>query len=381
MIPSAGTPVRVSEIIRSAVFPADLEEAIQRMLGVKYAFAVNSGTTAFYMILRALRRVSDRDEVILPAYTAPSLTLPIKKAGLNYRLVDISPYTFNMDIKSASAAISDRTLAVLCVHMFGIPVEIGKVEAPEGTEVIEDAASSFGTRMGNRLTGTLGDTGFISFNRGKNLSTVTGGIIVTDNDRMADLVRDETGNLPTRRFPDRTRIFLKALALSYAVRPWCYTLLKRAISRFKYTTIHEDFESFRHTAFQGALGRILLKRADELFRDREEKGRLLYDALGNTSGIRCPDLPAGWRIAFNQFPFIVEDASKRMRVLEAVTGTGLEATMLYDRPIHKIYGNGNESHPHAEYMADRLVLIPVHHYVEAESLHRAIDAVRKAVSS
>jgi len=381
MVPSAGTPVKVSDIVSAAIHSSDLQECMKKMLGVRHAFIVNSGTTAFYMILRALRRETDKDEIILPAYTAPSLTLPIKKAGLRYRLVDISPDTFNMDTESTAAAVSNRTLAILCVNMFGIPVEIDRIRAPEDIHVIEDAASSFGTRKGHRMSGVFGNTGFISLNRGKNLSTVTGGIIVTDNDKIAGLIREETEDLPFHCFTDRTKIFLKAIALSFAVRPWCYTLLKRAISQFKYTTIHDDFDSFQHTAFQGALGCTLLKRAEELFRGREEKGRLLHEAFNHIEGIRRPVIPESWRVAFNQFPIIVENAEKRSKVLDAVNRTGLEATLLYDKPIHKIYLNGDESYPHAEYMADRLVLIPVHHYVKAESLYKVVENVKKVVRS
>jgi dTDP-4-amino-4,6-dideoxygalactose transaminase len=381
MIPSAGTPVKVTDILSAAVSSSDLQESIKKMLGVRHAFTVNSGTTAFYMILQAFRRLSDKDEIILPAYTAPSLTLPIKKAGLTYRLVDISPDTFNMDTEKTTAAVSDRTLAILCVNMFGIPVEIDKISAAKDTPVIEDAASSFGTRKGSRLTGTFGYTGFISLNRGKNLSTVTGGIIVTDNDKFAELIRDEIENLPSHSLSGESKIFLKAIALSYAVRPWCYSLLKKVISRFKYTTVHEDFDSFQHTEFQGALGCSLLKRAEEIFRSREVKGMILHDAFSHMKGIKCPEIPAGWKVAFNQFPIIVENAEKRMRVFDAINRTGLESTILYDRPIHKIYGSNGESYPHAEYMSERLVLIPVHHYVNTETLYRVVEAVKKVIGS
>lgn len=379
MIPSAGTPIKVTDILHAVVGSSDLPEEIMRMLDIQHAFTVNSGTTAFYMILLALRRISDRREIILPAYTAPSLTLPIRKAGMRYRLVDISPDTFNIDLEKTAAAVSSKTLAILCVNMFGLPVEIDKMRIPKEIHVIDDAASSFGTRKGQRLTGTFGDIGFISFNRGKNLSTVAGGVIVTDSDRLAELVRSETEKLPHHHSPERTKICLKAIGLSYAVRPWCYKLLNKSISRFKYTTIHEDFESFRYTAFQETLGCSLLKRAGDIFRDREEKGRVLHDAFSDITGIKIPHLPEGWKVVFNQFPIMIEDPDKRMRAVHAINRTGLESTILYDKPIHRIYPNGTESYPHAEYMADRLVLIPVHHYVTTESLYRAVEAVREVV--
>ncbi len=381
MIPSAGTPVKVTDILATAFHSCDLEEKIKKMLGGRHAFMVNSGTTAFYMILRALKRLSDKDEVILPAYTAPSLTLPIKKAGLKYRLVDISLDTFNMDTEKTSAAVSDRTLAILSVNMFGIPVELEKINLSKDTCVIDDAASSFGTKKGYKFTGTFGDIGFISLNRGKNLSTVTGGIIVTNNEKLAELVRDEIRQLPSHSPSSKAKIFFKAAALSYAVRPWFYTLFRGMISQFKYTTVHEDFESFQQTSFQRALGCSLLRRSERIFVDREDKGRLLHDAFIHVNGIRCPKIPDGWRVVFNQFPVIIEDAEKRMKVFDAINSTGLESTILYDKPIHRIYSNGSESYPNAEYIADRLVLIPVHHYVDNPSLYMVVEAVKKVIRS
>lgn len=381
MIPSAGTPIKFGDILNSVIHSSDFEARIKKMLGIRHAFAVNSGTTALYIILRALKKLSDKDEIILPAYTAPSLTLPIKKAGLKYRLVDMSLDTLNMDTGKTAAAVSDKTLTILYVHMFGLPVEIDRMNGRNNTFVIEDAASSFGTKKGLRFTGTFGDIAFISFNRGKNLSTVTGGIIVTDNEKLAGLIRNEIEKLPSHSFSGKTRLFLKSIALSYAVRPWFYTVFRKAISRFKYTSLHDDFNSFRYVAFQGALGCSLLKRAEDIFHVREEKGKVIHDAFSRIKGIRCPEIPAGWRVVFNQFPIIVENAEKRMRVFEAINRMGVESTILYDKPIHKIYGYNGGSFPNAEYISERLVLIPVHHYVKNETLYKVVETVERVVRS
>ncbi|MBI5233956.1 MAG: DegT/DnrJ/EryC1/StrS family aminotransferase [Deltaproteobacteria bacterium] len=389
MIPSAGTPIKIRDILTAASTSCDLQKKVGEMIVARYAFAVNSGTTAFYIILRALKGLCDKkglckDEIILPAYTAPSLILPIKKAGLRYRLVDMSLDTFNMDIEKTSEATSDNTLAVLGVHMFGLPMDISGLNSRLKTQnsklfVIDDAASSFGTKKGNNCCGALCDAGFISFNRGKNLSTVSGGIIVTDDDEFARAVSREIDGLPQPGLMARTKIALKALALSYAVRPWFYTMLRKAISKFKYTTLHEDFDSFRYTGFQEALGCSLLKRAEGIFNDREAKGLMLYEGLKNISGIRLPRLPGGWRVVFNQFPLLVEDAQKRMSVIDALLAEGLEATVLYDKSINRIYGVAGD-YPNAEYMADRLVLIPVHHYVPAGSLQRAVRTIERTLN-
>jgi len=379
VIPSAGTPIKIKDIIKAVIFSCDFEDEIKRMLGVNYAFAVNSGTTAFYIILSVLKKLSDKREVILPAYTAPSLLLPIKKAGLEYRLVDVSLDTFNMDTEKLAEVISDNTLAVLFIHMFGIPVEMEKSKNIKGVFRIEDAASSFGTRRGKQFTGTFCDIGFVSFNRGKNLSTVSGGVIVTDNLQFADAVKRRMADLSRPSPFARVKIFLKALGLSLAVRPWFYSIFRHIVSGFKYTSLHEDFDSYHYTKFQGSLGCLLQERSETIFLDREAKGNLLYNGLKNIKGIRLPCLPDDWRIVFNQFPFLVEDAKKRMKVLDAIIKAGVEATMLYDKPIHKIYDEPHKDYPNAEYMADRLILIPVHHYVTERSLYKLLEAIETEI--
>lgn len=375
MIPSAGTPIKIKDILKAVFFPCDFEDEIKKKLGVKYAFMVNSGTTALYLILLALKKLSSKREVILPAYTAPSLILPIKKAGLEYRLVDVSLDTFNMDTEKLAEAISDNTLAVLFIHMFGIPVEMEKSKNLQGVFTIEDAASSFGTRKGEKFTGTFCDIGFVSFNRGKNLSTVAGGVILTDNLQLANVVKKEIAALSHPSFSSKVKIFLKALGLSYAVRPWFYTIFRHVVSGFKYTSLHDDFASNHYTKFQGSLGCSLLKRTEAIFLDREEKGRLLYNGLKHLSGIKLPILPDGWSVVCNQFPFLVENAEKRINILNTIIKTGVEATTLYDKPIHKIYENSSNNYPNAEYMAERLILIPTHHYMTIKCLYKLLDVI------
>lgn len=376
MIPSAGTPLKITDIIKASISSCDFEDKIKSMLGVRYVFTVNSGTTSLYVILNALKRLFNKNEVILPAYTAPSLILPIKKAGLKYRLVDVSLKTFNMDVKEALDAVDDNTLTLLCIHMFGIPIDMSGMQDIKDICIIEDAASSFGTRKESKFTSTFGDIGFISFNRGKNLSLISGGIIVTDNDKFADAIANEIKKLPSLDFYGKVSIYLKAVGLSYAVRPWCYTLMNSIISNFKYTSLHDDFISFQYTDFQRSLGCLLTDKSAQIFSDRETKGRLLYNALKDINGIRLPLISDGWKVVFNQFPFLVEDAGKRSKVLNAIIDSGLEATILYDKPIHKIYNYEIQNYPNAEYMANRLVLIPVHHYVSARKLYEVVESIK-----
>src|SRR5574337_612708 len=175
LTPSAGTPVSLSDISQGFLSSLNqstttFESVIKSYTNKKYCYFTNSGTTAFYIILKALKTISTKTEVILPAYTAPSLILPIKKAGLKPVLCDISLKTFNMDIQSMNKCINENTLCFVPVHMFGLPIDMESIVtiSQQPLFVVEDAASSLGTTIDNRPAGIFGDIGFYSFNRGKN---------------------------------------------------------------------------------------------------------------------------------------------------------------------------------------------------------------------
>jgi dTDP-4-amino-4,6-dideoxygalactose transaminase len=424
-IPSAGTPIGFKDLLRSFFNPPSfkspripphpplekggrkdfkgvqrgiiggmggfsMEEALKKLIGVKHCFLVNSGTTAFYLILKTLIRHQEseirnpKNEVILPAYTAPSLILPIKKLGLSYRLADISLETFNMDEEALIGSLSPETLAILPVHLFGLPSPIERLIAlgkERGFYIIEDAASSFGTKDSNGShSGTRGDIGFFSFNRGKNISTISGGAIITNDAGLAKELRKEVEALPDPDFFRRLRIYLEGIGLSLAVRPWFYTIFYPLVSKFKETTLHEDFESYRYTSFQGALGLSLIEKAETIFQERNNKGQYLYEALKGLPGIRLPRFPNNWRVVFNQFPIIVDDHLKRDELLKRIFKAGIEVTTLYDKPVHRIFRNDfsftNDPFPNATYMARRLLLIPTHPFIEKKDLERVVEIIK-----
>lgn len=268
-IPSAGTPVGVSDLVAAAVglWSPRVErfrQTLRTRLSAPYLSVVNSGTTAFYLILRALSRRSSRREVILPAYTAPSLMLPIQKAGLVPRVCEVDLDTFNLDLDRLGETVGPKTLCVVPVHMFGLPCDIDgvrRVVADRDVIIVEDAASSFGTTVNGCQTSTLGDVGFLSFNRGKNLSTLMGGAMVTADPDLAALMDEECRSLPPVRPVTQCQLLMKLSALAVAVRPGGYTALHVLVSRFKYTTLHTDFASFQFPDVLAGAGKALLRQA------------------------------------------------------------------------------------------------------------------------
>lgn len=387
-IPSAGTPVSPLALT-CAFLPIGgietLRAAIRARTHILWCGLTGSGTSAIYACLRALKNQSGRTRVVLPAYTAPSLILPIRKAGLIPVLCDICPETLNAGPDELLSRVDDHTLAVMPVHMFGLPANVPAIAQhlrDAGVAVIEDAASAQGARIGDREVGTFGDIGIYSFNRGKNLSTLSGGAILTCREDWIPALEAEIAAFPCPGVKQSLKIRAFATALGIVVRPIGYTLLHPLAARFKYTALHADFRIDAYTDFQARLGCALLKKLDAFTAVRESNARFFRQALEPL--VSLPRILPGSSPAHNQFPILLPDERMRTSLHRAICHTGLEATLLYPDPIHRLYpdiwdGIGPDPYPNATAISRRLLLLPAHPLVPRRTLERAVEIVEKAI--
>jgi perosamine synthetase len=293
-----------------------------------------------------------------------------------------------MDLNALSKIVSDDTLAVTIVHMFGLPQWFESAAHEDAlcksSFIIEDLASAQGSTLYGRTAGSFGDVSFVSFNRGKNFSTFSGGAVITDREDIFRLAMEEGKRyLQQLAFMARIGIVLKAIALSLAVRPWFYTIFLGLLSRFKYQGLHHAFANHAYTRFQAGMGDSAFRKAQFIFEKRFENGLYLHRALSGINGISIPAIPAGSIPVFNQFPLLIEDPSKRDSILDALIRGGIEATILYPQPIHAVYDLGynrkKDSFPNATHLARRLILIPTHPYVKKRHLQKAVDTIIRNV--
>ena len=168
------------------------EQEVAAYLGVKHAVGMNSGTDALIIGLRALG-IGPGDEVITTPFTFFATAESISSVGATPVFADIDPATYNIDPARIREQITPRTRAIMPVHLYGNPCamdEIMAIAEEHGLLVIEDCAQSFGARYGGRQTGTFGHVGAYSFFPSKNLGAFgDGGLLVTDDDRVAELAR------------------------------------------------------------------------------------------------------------------------------------------------------------------------------------------------
>jgi perosamine synthetase len=199
----------------------EFERAISQAVGTAHAAVVSSGTAALHLALLALE-IGPGDEVIVPAYTFPATANAVELCGATAVLVDVDPDTFLADVGAVASAVTERTRAVIAVHLFGRPVqwEALQTAVPQEIALVEDAAGALGARYRGTPCGALGALACISFHPRKIVTTGEGGAVTTDEQALDSAVRTlrhhgwtDLGDMPTPGFNYRLPDLLCALGL------------------------------------------------------------------------------------------------------------------------------------------------------------------------
>ncbi|MEA3367558.1 MAG: DegT/DnrJ/EryC1/StrS family aminotransferase [Planctomycetota bacterium] len=167
----------------------EFERAFADFMGLARGVAINSGTSALHLLVRALG-LGPGDEMVTTPFTFIASANCALFEGATPVFVDIDPVTWNMDVDRLEAALTDRTRLLLPVHIFGRPLPMDRIMEMAGARnlpVVEDAAEAVGATCGQRLVGTFGRAAVFAFYPNKQMTTGEGGMIVTDDDHLADL--------------------------------------------------------------------------------------------------------------------------------------------------------------------------------------------------
>jgi perosamine synthetase len=185
-------------------FVKKFEDEFAKLVNKKYAISVTSGSSALEAAISALD-LNEGDEVILPTFTIISCVTPLIRLGVVPVFIDSNVDTWNMDVSQIEDKITSKTKAIMAVHIFGLPVDMDpliKLSKEYGLLIIEDAAQAIGLEYKGRPCGSFGDISTFSFYSNKLITSGEGGMIVTDNEELAERCRS-LRNLcfqPAKRF-------------------------------------------------------------------------------------------------------------------------------------------------------------------------------------
>lgn len=193
------------------------EKQFAKYVGKKHALMVNSGSSANLLMIEALRnpmaspkwRLSPGDEIIVPAVTWSTTITPVINAGFVPVLVDADPKTLCMDFKAVREAIGPKTKAIFVAHILGNSADmkaLGQLAKERNLILLEDSCESLGTKFQSKMTGTFGLAGSYSFYFSHHITTIEGGMIVTDEDDYAELLRALRAHGWTRHLLNREAV-------------------------------------------------------------------------------------------------------------------------------------------------------------------------------
>ena len=398
-MPPAAAPIGAREFICGIRGILDGQRELDRFrselkeyFGVKHCFLVSSGKAAFALILLALKELfPDRDEVLIPAFTCYSVPASIARAGLRIRLCDLHSESLDFDFVQLSALLSEkspprhedahsvaegardsknRILAVVPTHLFGIPADVPRlrelVQDP-GIVVVEDAAQGMGESFEGRKLGTRGDVSFFSLGRGKALSAVEGGVIITDRDDIAEALDRYIRSLPQYNLWLLAGLVLKAAGLMLLTHPLLFWLPQSLpFLKLGQTLFEPGFEMLRMSSFQAGLTVNWNERLQETHNSRR-KNVSRWIAVLQAHGNRGPGLRIFPSMGLLRFPITVHDGKKRQSLLKQSARNGLGITAAYPDSINCLPGLSipGKTFPVAESLARQLVTLPTHNYVTA----------------
>ena len=272
----------------------EFEEKWSAFTGAEYSIAVTSCTTGLHLSLAALG-LQPGDEVIVPAFTWIATANVVEHLGGKVVFCDIDLDTFNIDVDEMKTKISRNTKAVLPVHLFGLAADmtpINQVADQHGLWVVEDAACGFGSRYHGQHVGTLGDTGCFSFHPRKAITTGEGGMITTNNSRLAEKLR---------RLRDHGAA-ISDLQRHLGARP--YLLADHPDAGYNQ----------RMTDLQAALGSAQMDRASEIINERRNLASIYDDAFRNLDWLKVPARIAGLEHGYQSYPCLFEPSRTRAAV-------------------------------------------------------------------
>ncbi len=336
------------------------EEEFSKYLETKYAFAVSSGTAALHIACR-VAGVGQGDEVIVPSLTFVATANVVIYCGAKPVFADItSEDDLTVSPDDIAEKVSERTKAVIVVHYAGYPCDMkGIIEVAEdhGLKVIEDCAHAVGAEYMGKKCGNLGDFGCFSFFANKNLVTGEGGMVVTNDDSAAEMIRLLRSHGMTTLTWDRYR----GHAYTYDVVELGY--------------------NYRISEIESALGIVQLRKLER----NNEKRRMLterYRRHLKDVPVEIPFKRYRGKPSYHIFPILLPDDVDRFEFMSFLKSKGVQTSIHY-RPVHlftyyrRLFGYREGTLPVTEEVARRIVTLPLHPLMDEGDVEYVCNAIRE----
>lgn len=372
----------IQDVIRSGRFTmgqqvASFEEDFAKYVGSKYAVMVNSGSSANLALLSACRYRKDQlikpgDEILVPAVSWSTTYYPVNQLGATLKFVDVDPETLNIDVKKIEEAITGKTRGIFVVNLLGNPADwttLRRIATERGLLLLEDNCESLGATLNGESAGTFGFGGTFSSFFSHHISTMEGGLIVTDDEPLFHTLKSIRTHGWTRDLPSKNHVYDKTGS------PWD-DLFRFVLPGY----------NLRPLEMEAAVGRVQLLKLDSFIRARRRNATHFLSQVKDLPGYRVQK--ENGESSWFGFSLILEGKLSSRR---ADLVTALDAAQIESRPI--VTGNFTRNPviahldhapigelPGADEVHDQGLFVGNHHYdltEEIDNLTEVLDQFQR----
>lgn len=380
-LPPAGNPITLEElsavarcIFRPTPAPAAFKRQIAAMTGVPDVFLLSTGRAAMSFLLRTLRQQcqeNNRTRVVIPSYTCYSVAASIIAAGLEVMVCDIDTTTLSYDPAQLESIDYTRVLAVVSANLYGIPNDLNRIEyvaASNGVCLIDDAAQSLGATLGNRQVGTFGDAGLFSLDKGKNITSINGGVLVAKNSRLAEALGEGLRKLPKLHINTRLANYVKLIAYAAFLHPRTYWIPKSIpFLGLGETPYDEEIEEATYHAQLSPIAIGQLSRLEMTDNSRRTIAKRYQEELRDIPSVRSIEVIPDSNPVYLRYPIRITDPTIRTTFLNRSQKLGTSvsypasvATIPQLRERIAVHNNKCDA---GNAVANQIVTLPTHTFV------------------
>lgn len=335
----------------------EFEDEAAEYLGVKYAIAVTNCTAALHLSLLSIG-IKEGDEVLVADYTFPATGHSVLYCRGKPVFTDVNPRTYNIDPSLIEYKITDKTKAIIPVHTFGQPAEmdeIMEIAKDYNLKVIEDAACAFGAKHKNNFAGTIGDIGCFSFHARKGITTGEGGMVVTNDKSLADIIRN--------------------LSVFGATSAWN----REKSNKFTIPEFTKVGYNYKMSDVTAAIGVAQLRKLDKIIERKRELARYWDEKLQKINFIESPYVSDDVKHIFQSYVVLVDRRINRNNMIEALLKNGVQTQIgTYASHVQPVY-NSNDKCPISLDRFNRSLALPIYYQMKEEDIDAVVQSLNKAM--
>ena len=335
----------------------EFEDAFAKYVGAKYAVAVTNCTAALHLSLLGIG-IEKGDEVLVADFTHPATGHSVLYCGAKPVFIDVDLRTYNIDPDLIEEKITEKTKAIIPVHTFGQPADMDavmEIASDYDLRVIEDAACAHGAKYKNKFAGTIGDTGCLSFHARKGMTTGEGGMLVTNDEELAEEIRN--------------------LSVYGTVSAWD----REKSDKFIIPAFVKLGYNYKMSDISAAVGIVQLRRLDKLIEKKRILAKYWDERIQELEFIEPPYCSKDVKHVYQSYVALVDKKINRNKLIELTRNMGVQTQIgTYACHVQPVY-NSNQKCPNSLDIFNRSLSLPMYYKLREEDIDIAAELLKKTL--